>query len=76
MIEEVVQTIYIYLLSNGYTWKVNGESVVPSLDLIKEKITVCLDQIQDNQSIEFGRLLVKRSSGYTDFYIHVGEINA
>jgi hypothetical protein len=75
MLDEITQQIYLHLLSHGYTWKIDGERVVPSLELVREKVSVCLDHIEDNQTIEFGRILIKRSSGHTDIYMHIGEVN-
>lgn len=64
--------------ARGYTWKIGGESTVPSSDDIQkviEKAVETLDKTgSDDIELETGRLIFRRYAGHTDLYVYFGSI--
>jgi hypothetical protein len=75
-LRELAETIETLLFIREYKWRVNGELIQPTADDVEELLTEMLKKVVDegDVTIETGRVLIKRSGGRTDVYLHIGEL--
>lgn len=61
----------------SHKWKINGVLVYPSFDDVQQLVELMSCDIETSgyDSIESGGILIKKSGGKTDVYVHLGEIS-
>lgn len=72
-IAEQIETIFIIA---DIRWRINGELVTPTVEDIDAMLNELTDVKHgtDYVSVESGKLLIKRSEGRTDLYVHISEL--
>lgn len=75
----LVERVSLTLSLTGKRWKLDDDELLfPSEDDIEtvlENTKAVLDRQPGEAQIEVGGLIVKKSDGHYDIYVHVGEID-
>lgn len=75
--KSLVDDLYKYFTEHYYEWKIDSVYRTPTKDELARLLTAMYTDVRDSVgsiSVESGRLLVKRTDGHVDVYVHVGEI--
>ena len=61
---------------SGWTWKVDGNNIVPDPQDIRDLFSAMVDALDSRggDQIEYDRLLIRKTQDNMDVYVHVGEI--
>jgi hypothetical protein len=69
--------LYLLFVKHGYTWKIDGILQEPSaldiriaLDKAKELLYA---EIEPSMTCELGHLVLKKTPGHLDIYVHIGD---
>lgn len=70
--------IYLHFVKHGFTWKIGGEDVPPSLEDIEAFLDKCREVMYDEEDgamLTTGRLVIHKNDGHLDAYVLIGDLN-
>ena len=81
MNDELLDALEAKFLLEGWTYRVDGQQVVPSRDdidriLLMMRGVLSKEPDQGMPQMEIGRMIMKRRDDHYDVFIYLGEYNA
>jgi len=72
-----IADIHTIFKIKGYTWSVDGKSVNPNFEQIKDMVSKLFEALDDEEpgtSISSGRITVHKEGTYFDVFVQMGEV--
>lgn len=60
-------------VKRGYTWKIDGEDVVPTRQDLQDYLDAASKRLEDGMQMQSGYLIIQTVAGKTDVYLYQGE---
>lgn len=72
--EQMAAHLALEFLARGYEWDFKDEKRTPEEDDFMEAFEYAENNMKEGDSLFAGRLVITKSDGHTDVYLHQGEI--
>lgn len=68
----MIDQLHKQFVERGWTWKINGQDVVPTKQDLKDFFEEVNNRVPDGSQMQAGRMIVQVIAGKTDVYLYQG----